>query len=218
MKKYTSSKNTRRNIIEAAGSLAAEHGLDNVSTRAVAEASGENIGSIHYHFGGKDGLFEALVSEAVGWCKVRSYYDAVDSVSAQSSPEELAAVVRAIVHGEIADLFCSDRPIWHSQVIYQLLQREDELHELFRRDVLEPSTKAMERFFRMIVPEMTSDELFQRIIILKMPIYAHANYMKFFLSVLNADHYSKAYLQGFEDILVRQTQLLLGTAGRCNER
>jgi AcrR family transcriptional regulator len=61
MGEYSKGERTRLALIEATGELAAELGFSNVSTRAVAERSGENIGTIHYHFGGKDGLFVAVV-------------------------------------------------------------------------------------------------------------------------------------------------------------
>ncbi|WP_168442053.1 TetR/AcrR family transcriptional regulator [Pontiella desulfatans] len=198
------------NIIDAAGTLAAAEGFASVSTRKVAEASGENIGSIHYHFGGKDGLFAAVVREAMSWCLHRAYYDAIDAIDENSTREELAKVVRIIVSSEINDLFRSDRPAWHSQVIYQLLQRDDELYELFRAEVLEPSTAALERFLKAVDPTMDETEVFQRTITMKMPIFAHANYMKVFLKALGVEGYSEDYLSRLEDLLVRQAQLSLG--------
>jgi len=68
MKKYASSEQTKEALINAAGELAAETGFPNVSTRAIAERANENIGSIHYHFGGKEQLFEAVVQEVVKRC------------------------------------------------------------------------------------------------------------------------------------------------------
>ena len=58
---YRSSLKTRKGLINAAGELAAEKGFHSVSTRAVAERAQQNIGSIHYHFGSKQKLFEAVV-------------------------------------------------------------------------------------------------------------------------------------------------------------
>lgn len=68
MSKKLSVEVTRGNLINAAGELAVEFGIDNVSTRLVAELARENIGSIHYHFGGKGGLFMAVVQKAIDGC------------------------------------------------------------------------------------------------------------------------------------------------------
>ncbi len=52
---------TRERILEAACSLFAAHGYDGTSTRQVGAAAGANIGTIAYHFGGKEGLYHATL-------------------------------------------------------------------------------------------------------------------------------------------------------------
>lgn len=204
------SENTKINIINAAGELAAELGFTNVSTRLVADRSGENIGSIHYHFGGKDGLFEAVVREAMGGCCHKGMEEALSSLSESTSREELSHMLRVIIEAEITDMFRSDRPDWHVPVIYQLLQRDDVLYDLFHEEVMEPSTEAMHRFFKIINPDMDAYDIHLHKVLMKMPIYAHADYMKVMLKMLKADSYSEDYLLRMEDMLVKQTQLLLG--------
>lgn len=211
MPKYSAAEETKEKLIQAAGELAAELGLDNVSTRAVADRSGENIGSIHYHFGGKDGLFDAVVRESIRGCSDHGYSAALENLGeAQATPEELSSIVRLIVQGEINNLFRSGRPPWYSQVIYQLLQREDALFELFQVEVMDPGMACMRKFLQLIDPTMPEDEVLLRMTIMKMPIFAHANYMTVLLRQLNAKSYPEEYLQKMEDLLVRQTQLLLG--------
>ncbi|WP_136061714.1 TetR/AcrR family transcriptional regulator [Pontiella sulfatireligans] len=198
-------------MINAAGELAAEVGLDNVSTRAVADRSGENIGSIHYHFGGKDGLFEAVVREAMKdyMSKARESLMA-DLASDPPDREAFSQMIRSIVAGEIDDMFRSGRAPWHSQVIYQLLQRDDALYELFRTEHLDPSMDGMYRFFKLVDPAMTNEDAFLHAAVMKMPIFAHANYMKAMLKRLDVAAYSEEYLQKLEDLLVSQTQWALG--------
>lgn len=52
----------RARLLEAARSLFAQHGYVAVSTRAVAEAAGASQAMIHYYFGSKQGLYEAMIS------------------------------------------------------------------------------------------------------------------------------------------------------------
>jgi TetR/AcrR family transcriptional regulator, regulator of cefoperazone and chloramphenicol sensitivity len=55
---------TRHAIMEAAGDLMAEHGPDAVSLRAILEQAGvSNESAIHYHFGSREGLIVAILSE-----------------------------------------------------------------------------------------------------------------------------------------------------------
>lgn len=210
MSGYTTSDSTKEKIVRAAGELAAEHGLTHVTTRMVADRAGENIGSIHYHFGGKDGLFETVVREAINGCNHVDDWDLMKNIDEDATPEELAAVIRALVANEITDMFRSDRPAWHVPVVYQLLQRDDHLYDLFDELVLQKSVAAMTHFYRIIDPSLKPEEIHLRAVIMKMPIFAHADYRKTMLKMLGVERYSEEYLQKMEDLIVKQTQSLLG--------
>jgi len=54
--------NTRERILEAAAQLFSEQGYDGTSTRVLGAAADANIGTIAYHFGGKEGLYEAALA------------------------------------------------------------------------------------------------------------------------------------------------------------
>lgn len=209
MAKYTSAEKTKMTLIQAAGELAAERGIDTVSTRAVAERSGENIGSIHYHFGSKEEFLAAVVRDAIDGCLEKDFLSAMDDLSEESAPAEFSKALRLIISGEITNLFRSHRPDWHSQVIYQLLQRDDILFDIFKAEVMDPDMACTDRFFRLLNPGLSEEEIFLHIITLKMPLFVHAHYKKTFLKQLGVNEYSEDYLQKMEDLLVRQTQLLL---------
>ncbi|WP_280212102.1 TetR/AcrR family transcriptional regulator [Nocardia cyriacigeorgica] len=57
---------TDKRLIRAAERLFAERGIDAVSLRAVMSAAGANVASVHYHFGSKDALVEALLEQRGG--------------------------------------------------------------------------------------------------------------------------------------------------------
>lgn len=210
MKISSAGETTKQKIVNAAGELAGELGLDNVTTRAVAKRSGENIGSIHYHFGGKDGLFAAVLQEARRYCLNKTYEDRIYEMTAASSPEEFSRTVHLIVQTEITDMFRSNRPAWHSQLIYQILQRDDNLYDLTMKEMMDPNMEALSFFFRLIKPELNEEETMIHIMALLMPVVSHSTYMKALHRSLNVTAYSESYLQKLENVLVRQTQLLLG--------
>ena len=211
MKSYSSSEKTKIALINSAGELAAQRGFTNVSTRSIAERSGENIGSIHYHFKGKDGLFEEVVKTAIiDLAEPSVWREAAELTPEDAAPEKLSRVIREMIKKQIDLLFRSDKPAWHSQVIYQLLQHEGPLYALFEREVMKPDLAAMRNFFHVIDPEMDKEVVLLRSVILKMPIFAHAHYMPAILKMLGRDRYPEEYLQAMEDLLVCQTQLVLG--------
>jgi AcrR family transcriptional regulator len=52
---------TRAALIDAAAELFAAHGVDGVSIRSINAAAGLAAASVHYHFGSKDQLLEAVL-------------------------------------------------------------------------------------------------------------------------------------------------------------
>jgi AcrR family transcriptional regulator len=53
----------RRKILEAAAQLFAVNGMDGTSTRDIAKESGLNLSLISYYFGGKEGLYVAVIRD-----------------------------------------------------------------------------------------------------------------------------------------------------------
>lgn len=56
-------KDTKSKLLEAAEELFARKGLTGVSIRELAQAAGANSALISYHFGGKEGLYEAVLEK-----------------------------------------------------------------------------------------------------------------------------------------------------------
>jgi AcrR family transcriptional regulator len=54
---------TRARLVDNALHLFARHGYDGVTTRTLSAAANTNISSIAYHFGGKEGLYDAVFSQ-----------------------------------------------------------------------------------------------------------------------------------------------------------
>lgn len=57
---------TQSRILDAAEELFAQHGYDATSLRAVTREAEVNLAAVHYHFGGKVKLFQALIERRVG--------------------------------------------------------------------------------------------------------------------------------------------------------
>jgi TetR/AcrR family transcriptional regulator len=59
------SQDTRQRLIHAARKLMAAGGFDGTSIRALTEEAGANLGAVTYHFGSKEGLYNAVLDEVV---------------------------------------------------------------------------------------------------------------------------------------------------------
>lgn len=56
---------SRARIVEAAGRLFADRGFNGVSVRELAKRAGVNAAAINYHFGGKEGLYHAVLRQLI---------------------------------------------------------------------------------------------------------------------------------------------------------
>ena len=59
------SADTRQRLIDAAATLFAERGFQNVTVREICTASNANVAAVNYHFGDKAGLYRAVVTFAI---------------------------------------------------------------------------------------------------------------------------------------------------------
>lgn len=100
---------TERRLILAAERLFAERGIDAVSLRAVMTAAGSNVASVHYHFGSKAALVEALIMERSGEVSARraQLLDKMQDSSELSARGLAEAFVRPV-----ADMACSAGATW----------------------------------------------------------------------------------------------------------
>ncbi len=208
---YSSSEQTRQALINAAGELAAEQGFGNVTTRAIASGAGENVGSIHYHFGGKDKLFQTVLMEATSVMRETP----LDLVLAPlgpllDTPEGQSRAIRLMIQTKIDHLFAQNRATWHCRVIYQALRRANPLRDWLLEEIIEPSMDVEQRLFKRIRPEMSDEECMMHALVTCTPLYFHGDYMESILEHLGADGYSPEYMQRLEDRIVKQTQLYFG--------
>lgn len=203
MAQYQTSIKTRKALIKATGELAAERGFNAVSIRAIATRSRQNIGSIHYHFGSKQKLFEAVVEEvALRWRKAP-----LDDLLAGydlSRPEEQARVLALVIRRQADLLFDHEAPEWHCRVIYQLMQSPDALNESFRDAVAEPELRRLEMLIRKISPSLTEAEMQIHLYVLIAPLLLHADYRKALLRKMGKENYDEDYIDHLVDVCTRQ--------------
>lgn len=101
----TSSEQTRNALIGAALRLFGTKGFEGTSTRDIAAAANANIGSIAYHFGGKEGLRAACAAFIVDTMRaVAAQALAHESATEGSAPaaERLETAIRRLVGFVIA--------------------------------------------------------------------------------------------------------------------
>ena len=90
-------ESTKDRILDAAERLFAEQGFDGTSLREVTGAAGVNLAAVHYHFGGKVQLFQAVFERRVGGInreRIR-LLDAAEQAAGKEGPD-LETVLEAL--------------------------------------------------------------------------------------------------------------------------
>lgn len=107
---------SRERILAAATRLFAEQGYHGVSTRALAQAAGLNIATVHHHMGGKRELYLAVLEQLYGEeeAVIEAFRPAVEAAAADPDPAGLREVFHQLADRLIA-LFAEDR---HRAALY----------------------------------------------------------------------------------------------------
>ncbi|MCP5521620.1 MAG: TetR/AcrR family transcriptional regulator [Verrucomicrobiales bacterium] len=89
---------TKEAILDAAEAVFAEMGFARASIRQIVAAAGVNLAAIHYHFGSKDALIEAVFTRCIGPINARrlELLEALEAEHAKG-PLPVAAVMEAFL-------------------------------------------------------------------------------------------------------------------------
>ena len=79
---------TRTRLLEAARTLFRERGYDATSVRAIAREAGVDAAMVNHYFGGKEGLFQAVMDLPVAPSKV--FHELLDEITIENMPARIA--------------------------------------------------------------------------------------------------------------------------------
>lgn len=107
----TDGEATRTRILEAAGELIAAGGFAGTTSKAIAERAGIDLASINYHFGSRNGLYQAVLTEAH-----RRLIDVAELQELVQSPLPATDRLRALIAHMVRNA-TSKSDGWHSTVL-----------------------------------------------------------------------------------------------------
>ncbi len=88
---------TPERLMDVAERLFAEHGYSNVSTRTIAEEANANSAAVHYHFGSKEGLLDAVFRRRLDPLNQERVALIEDCLSRSSGAPRAEDVLRAFI-------------------------------------------------------------------------------------------------------------------------
>ncbi len=153
--KKQQSEATRTTLINTGARLFALHGYHGVSMRTLASEAGVNIAAVSYHFGGKTGLYEAIL---------QAFIDIRDKVvptpeeirermaGVQDDPFALAACVDWFVDRLVRGILTQEQHSRPAFIISRELAQPTELHPKLERDFIAPSQESLRIFTSLAMP------------------------------------------------------------------
>jgi len=122
---------TRLHILETAGQLFAERGFAESTSKEICTRAGTNIAAVNYHFGSRDGLYEAVLIEAH-----RQLVSIDELVSLASAPADPRLKLRAFLTHMI-EMGSQPRAPWGFRVVLrEALSPSPAMPVLIRQAVL----------------------------------------------------------------------------------
>jgi AcrR family transcriptional regulator len=108
-------ESTRAKILDAAGEMFAATGYAETTSKAIASHAGVDLASINYHFGSRNGLYQAVLLEADSRLVNLANLQQLDQ-SKLSGGNKLRAVIDQLVQQAVGD-----QEGWHVRVVAQEL-------------------------------------------------------------------------------------------------
>ena len=129
-RKRAQGEETRATLLSTGAELFAKNGYNGVSMRTLAAEAGVNLATVSYHFGGKAGLYEAIIQEITS---VRDQiFPPTEAVLARlaeagDTPEEKGAVVDWFTGSLIDGLLVRSDYIWGVVIVSRELVHPTDL-------------------------------------------------------------------------------------------
>lgn len=145
-RKQAQGEETRATLLRTGAELFAKNGYNGVSMRTLAAEAGVNLATVGYHFGGKAGLYEAIIQEIT---KVRDQiFPPTEAVrerlaKAGDTPGEKGAVVDWFMSALIDGLLVRSDYIWGVVIISRELVHPTEIFPRLETDFFTPNLESL---------------------------------------------------------------------------
>ncbi|MGC8738699.1 MAG: CerR family C-terminal domain-containing protein [Candidatus Hydrogenedens sp.] len=133
----------RLELIETAGELFANSGIDGVSIREIAEKSDVNIAAINYYFGSKENLYVETL-RYVAWqvrCPLAQRILQDNNIN-YSSKEKCIEIISKLIEERVQNYLSDKYPAWYSRLLL--------------RSLIEPPPKYENVIFQTFIPELNA--------------------------------------------------------------
>lgn len=136
---------TRAHLLNTAGQVFAEMGYAAASSKEICQRAGANMAAVNYHFGSKDGLYEAVLIEAHR--QIVSVDELLALTHAGTDPRaQLGAVITHLIEHAPRSL-----ESWGTRVLIRELVTPSHLVPALVRQAIKPKAKVLQQVVAAIL-------------------------------------------------------------------
>jgi len=163
LSKKIQGEETRATLIKTGARLFAQQGYSGVSMRPLAAEAGVNLATVSYHFGGKAGLYEAIIQEIIN---VRDeLFPSSEEVEehmlkAGSDKDAQGLAVDWFVAKLTHNLLAGEDYTWPAVIISRELAHPSDLYPKMEKEFFDPTFHALRTLVQGTQPaDITKEEL-----------------------------------------------------------
>jgi len=153
---------TRVAIIDAAEKLFAGHGLSGVSLRTIVADASANLAAIHYHFGSKEALFEAVYARRARVIADDRLHRLQEIAAAGKTPTVEAVIEAFLVPGIRDDIPRRSGGATFARLRARLMADDSEFGRALQAKYFDESSKAFLVVLATLLPHLPARELHWR--------------------------------------------------------
>jgi AcrR family transcriptional regulator len=131
-------RETRLNLLQAAGEVFAEHGFRRATVREICSRAGANIAAVNYHFGDKQKLYASVLQHWLGEA-LRKYPPDGGLPADAPAGQKLQAFVRSFLFRMLGE----GTPAWHGRLMAREMSEPTEAFDLILAETARPMSQRL---------------------------------------------------------------------------
>ena len=147
---------TRQRLLEAGGEVFAEHGFSDATVREICDKASANVAAVHYHFGDKEQLYQAVFDYARSCAEQHPEEPVALDASAE---QHLHAFIRTI----LGRFFDEGRPAWLSKLVAQEMIEPTKVLDTLVNERIRPNHERLKAIARELIGAEVDDELLRQL-------------------------------------------------------
>ncbi|MEQ4923227.1 CerR family C-terminal domain-containing protein [Proteus hauseri] len=163
-KTSVSAEQTQQRLVEEGIKLFALHGISGLRTRQLAQDAGVNQSAIPYHFGGKLGVYTAVIQHIATELAAEIHFEQFDLQfqplleAPKPNKESIAQLITLLATGLCRALLAPERK-YYSQLILREQLEPTENYELIYRNLIEPFHYRLSNIIMLIDKNSTTSTI-----------------------------------------------------------